>query len=57
MAKDMLLRPRQVAEILAVSLGTVYRWFWEGVLKGVKLNGGSVRILASSVREKLNEAC
>ncbi len=50
-----LLRPCQVAKILAVSRSTVYRWFWEGVLKGVKMSGGTVRILAESVKEKLDD--
>jgi excisionase family DNA binding protein len=50
-----LLRPRQVAQMLAVSRSTVYRWFWEGRLKGVKMNGGTLRILAESVKEKLDE--
>lgn len=50
-----LLRPREVARQLAVSRSTVYRWFWEGRLKGVKMNGGTVRILADSVKEKLDE--
>ncbi len=56
MNQEKLLRPREVARQLAVSRSTVYRWFWEGVLKGVKLNGGTVRILASAVQEKLAEA-
>ena len=53
--EQTLLRPRQVAKMLAVSRSTVYRWFWEGVLQGVKMAGGTVRILASSVEEKLND--
>jgi excisionase family DNA binding protein len=53
MAQERLLRPREVARQLAVSRSTVYRWFWEGRLKGVKLNGGTVRILESAVLEKL----
>jgi excisionase family DNA binding protein len=56
MFKERLLRPREVANRLAVSRSTVYRWFWEGRLKGVKLNSGTVRILESSVSEKLAEA-
>jgi excisionase family DNA binding protein len=55
MTQEKLLRPREVARLLAVSRSTVYRWFWEGVLRGVKLNGGTVRILESAVREKLAE--
>jgi excisionase family DNA binding protein len=42
--------------MLAVSRSTVYRWFWEGNLRGVKLNCGTLRILASAVQEKLAEA-
>ncbi len=56
MDRDRLLRPREVAERLAVSRSTVYRWFWEGKLKGVKLAGGTVRILESAVTQKIDEA-
>lgn len=56
MNQERLLRPREVARQLAVSRSTVYRWFWEGRLKGVKLNGGTLRILESAVQEKLAEA-
>jgi excisionase family DNA binding protein len=56
MQQERLLRPREVALRLAVSRSTVYRWFWEGRLRGVKLNSGTVRILESSVTEKLAEA-
>jgi excisionase family DNA binding protein len=55
MAQDRLIRPREVARALAVSRSTVYRWFWEGKLKGVKLQGGPVRILESSVAEMVRE--
>jgi excisionase family DNA binding protein len=41
---------------LAVSRSTVYRWFWEGKLQGVKLSSGTVRILESAVIEKLAAA-
>ena len=54
--RDELMRPRDVARRLAVSRSTVYRWFWEGRLRGVKLNSGTLRILASAVHEKLAEA-
>ncbi len=53
MSRERLLRPREVARLLAVSRSTVYRWFWEGRLRGVKLHGGTVRILNSSVQEQL----
>ena len=56
MGRERLVRPREVARQLAVSRSTVYRWFWEGRLKGVKLNSGTLRILESAVLEKLAEA-
>lgn len=56
MGRERLVRPREVARQLAVSRSTKYRWFWEGRLKGVKLNGGTLRILESAVLEKLAEA-
>jgi len=52
----MILRPREVAERLAVSRSAVYRWFWEGKLKGVKITGGTVRILESSITAIEEEA-
>ncbi len=55
-ASQKLLRPREVAARLAVSRSTVYRWYWEGKLKGVKLGGGTVRILESAVDQKLAKA-
>jgi excisionase family DNA binding protein len=53
---ERLIRPREVAHLLAVSLSTVYRWFWEGKLKGVKIAGGTVRILESAVNDKIKGA-
>jgi excisionase family DNA binding protein len=55
MIQERLMRPREVANILAVSRSTVYRWFWEGKLKGVQITGGTVRILESAVNERLKE--
>jgi excisionase family DNA binding protein len=54
---DVLLRPSEVARRLAVSRATVYRWFWEEKLSGVKLGEGHndpVRIYESSVKEREN---
>ncbi len=56
MAEDRLVKPREAARQLAVSRSTVYRWFWEGHLKGIKMGGGTVRILESAIREKLETA-
>ncbi len=55
MGKDKLLRPREVAARLGISRSSVYRWFWEGKLQGIKLLGGPVRILESSVKMQLSE--
>jgi excisionase family DNA binding protein len=55
MNRERLMRPREVAQQLSVSRSTVYRWYWEGRLRGVKLNGGTLRILESAVQAKLAE--
>jgi excisionase family DNA binding protein len=55
MVNEKLIRPREVARQLAVSRSTIYRWFWEGKLRGVRLKTGSLRILASSVEEMVGE--
>ncbi len=55
MIQERLIRPREVANRLAVSRSTVYRWFWEGKLRGVKITGGTVRILESAVTDKMAE--
>ena len=49
MASERLLRPSEVAGRLGISRSSVYRWFWEGKLQGVKLAGGPVRIFESAV--------
>lgn len=55
MLTEKLVRPREVATQLAVSRSTIYRWFWEGKLRGVRLRTGSLRIIAASVEEMLGE--
>lgn len=50
---NRLVRPREVARQLEVSRSTVYRWFWEGRLQGLKMGGGTVRIFQSSIEEFL----
>lgn len=55
MKVEKLVRPREVARRLAVSRSTIYRWFWEGKLRGVRLRTGSLRILAASVEEMVAE--
>ena len=53
MNQERLLRPQEVVRLLGVSRSTVYRWYWEGRLRGVRLDTGTIRILESAVREKL----
>jgi len=43
-----LLKPRQVALFLSVSLKTVYRWYHSGSIEGVK-TGRSLRIYRDSI--------
>jgi excisionase family DNA binding protein len=51
MNKEILIKPSEVARRLGVSKSTIYRWFWEGKLKGVKLSEKNIRILANSVEQ------
>jgi excisionase family DNA binding protein len=52
--KDYLMRPREVAEELKCSIASVYRWFWEGKLKGVQIGDRTIRIFNSSIKEILD---
>jgi excisionase family DNA binding protein len=56
MSQDRLLRPSEIARNLSVSRSTIYRWYWEGKLDGIKLKTGSLRILESSVQAMVQEA-
>jgi len=53
MNQERLLRAQEVARLLGISRSTLYRWYWEGRLRGVRLDTGTIRILESAVREKL----
>ena len=46
-----LLRPAKVAEILNVSLPTVYYWIAIGKIEAIKLPGRTLRISRSVVKE------
>jgi len=52
--KHKLMKPREVAEIFKVGRVSIYRWFWEGKLKGIQI-GRTIRIFRSSVEEYLND--
>jgi excisionase family DNA binding protein len=56
MNKDKFIRPSEVARQLGVSRSTIYRWFWEGKLKGVKFNDKNIRISETSVEKMVSEA-
>jgi excisionase family DNA binding protein len=47
-SEGQLLRPTEVAEMLAVKLTTVYQWAYERRLKSIKL-GGSLRFRQSDI--------
>ncbi len=51
MNKEIFVRPSEVARQLGVSRSTIYRWFWEGKLKGIKFSDKNIRILANSVEQ------
>jgi excisionase family DNA binding protein len=56
MIKEKFVRPSEVAHQLGVSRSTIYRWFWEGKIKGIKLSDRSIRISIDSV-EKIIADC
>jgi excisionase family DNA binding protein len=56
MNREIFIRPSEAARRLGVSKSTIYRWFWEGKLKGVKLSEKNIRILANEV-EKIVSKC
>jgi len=55
MNKEIFVRPSEVAHQLGVSRSTVYRWFWEGKLKGIKFGDKNIRILANSVEQMVSQ--
>jgi len=56
MTEARFMRPSEVARLLGVSRATVYRWFWEGKLQGIKEGHRSVRIAREAV-EKILSLC
>jgi excisionase family DNA binding protein len=56
MIKEIFVRPSEVARQLGVSRSTIYRWFWEGKLKGIKFSDKNIRISMHSV-EKIIADC
>ena len=55
MNNEILIKPSELARRLGVSKSTIYRWFWEGKLKGIKLSEKNIRILANSVEEIISK--
>lgn len=55
MDRKIFVRPSEVARQLGVSRSTIYRWFWEGKIKGVKLSNRSLRISINSVENLISE--
>ncbi len=56
MEQSRFIRPSEVAKMLGVSRSTIYRWFWEGKLQGIKLGEKNLRIALESV-EKIMGQC
>ena len=52
LAENTYLRPSAVARALGVHRGTIYRWFHEGLLGGVKF-AKTIRISSDSVERLL----
>lgn len=48
-ARDIVIRPREVSQMLGVSLATVYRMIDRGTLRRIQISPGAVGILRSDV--------
>lgn len=55
MNKEKFFRPSEVARMLGVSRSTIYRWFWEGKIKGIKFGEKNIRIARESVEAILSQ--
>ena len=55
MLQRRFVRPSEVARLLGVSRSTVYRWFWEGKLKGIKFGEKNIRIAFDSIEKIISE--
>ncbi len=55
MLQRRFVRPSEVAQLLGVSRSTVYRWFWEGKLKGIKFGEKNIRIAVDSLEKIISE--
>jgi excisionase family DNA binding protein len=55
MSTEKLLTVEKASRVLSVSKSTIYRWFWEGKLRGVKFSKNNIRILKKSVDEVFDE--
>jgi excisionase family DNA binding protein len=56
MIKERFVRPSEVARQLGVSRSTIYRWFWEGKLKGIKFSDKNIRISVQSVEQIMSNS-
>ncbi len=56
MINERFVRPSEVARQLGVSRSTIYRWFWEGKLKGIKFSEKNIRISIQSVEQLLSHS-
>lgn len=55
MEQKKFVRPSEVARLLGVSRSTIYRWFWEGKLQGIKFGDKNIRIAIDSVERIVSE--
>jgi len=55
MINEKFVRPSEVARQLGVSRSTIYRWFWEGKLKGIKFSEKNIRISVNSVKKMISD--
>lgn len=52
---DDLIPPRKAAELVAVSVSTIYRWIDDGTLRAYRVGGTRYRLSARDVRALVEE--
>lgn len=51
-----MYKPSVVARLLGVSRSTIYRWFWEDRLQGIKYPVRALRISGVSINRLVNQS-
>jgi excisionase family DNA binding protein len=54
MRQKTFLKPSEASQYFRVSLGTIYLWYGQGKIEGIKVNGKCLRIYRRSLQALLD---